>query len=199
MQIGPERPDERGRVPATAVASRGTAGTGGHGWGHRRLFAGWFWRLRVPEGLRCEDGVCSSYGVQDARLWCRIGTQPAPRPPLPMHGLGMGWFWAPLPSAGSAWPYCRAQEGCMGLGGPQIPPVRPPGCLLQGNSTQICLVQGVGIVWWLYGRADPRAPLKAPGFFFLHLAFDQRKSFHEGISEQKAHHGRARFCFFYCW
>lgn len=120
----------------------------------------------MPEGLWCGDGVCSGYGVQDARLWCRIGTQPAPRPPLPMHGLGMGWFWVPLPGAGSAWPYCRAQGDCMGLGGPQIPPVRPPGCLLQGNSTQICLVQGVGIVWWLYGRADPRAPLKAPGFFF---------------------------------
>lgn len=129
MQIGPERPDERGRVPATAVASHGTGGTGGHGWGHRRLLAGRFWRLWVPEGLRCEDGVCSGYGVQDARLWCRTGTQPAPRPPLPMHGLGMGWFWVPLPGAGSAQPYCRAQGGCMGLCRPQIPPVRPPGCL----------------------------------------------------------------------
>lgn len=129
MQIGPERPDERGRVPATAVASRGTTGTGGHGWGHRRLLAGWFWRLWVLEGLRCGDGVCSGYGVQDAWLWCRIGTQPAPCPPLPMHGLGMGWFWVPLLGAGSARPYCRAQGGCMGLCGPQIPPVRPPGCL----------------------------------------------------------------------
>lgn len=57
------------------------------------------------------------------------------------------------------------------------------------HATQICLVQGVGIVWWLYGRADPRAPLKAPVFFFLHLAFDQRESFHEDISEQKGADG----------
>lgn len=189
MQIGPERPDERGRVPATAVASRGTAGTGGHGWGHRRLLAGWFWRLRVPEVLQCEDGVCSGYGVQDARLWCRIGTQPAPRPPLPMHGLGMGWFWVPLPGASSARPYWG---DCMGLGGPQIPPVRPPGCLLQGNSTQICLVQGVGIVWWLYGRADPRAPLKSPGFFFYtRLLTKGRVSTRVFLSKRElmAHHG----------
>lgn len=127
MQIGPERPDERGRVPATAVASHGTGGTGGHGWGHRRLLAGRFWRLWVPEGLRCEDGVCSGYGVQDARLWCKDWHAACPASPPSHAWVGNGMVLGPSSQCRFSPALLQGSGGLHGAVQTPNPPSETPG------------------------------------------------------------------------
>lgn len=117
MQIGRERPDERGRVPPTAVTSSGTdapawarargSSAPRGGWGARWgtlvaalcWFMGWVWRLRVWVLLQHEEEVSKAFGVRASLQQGRTALRghrmlgPGVGPPRSRHPAPPACMW----------------------------------------------------------------------------------------------------------